>query len=344
MDKRLILAVAGSGKTTYIINQLDVEKRYLIVTYTRENTKNLRQAIQKRFGYFPDNITLYSFFEFLYSFCFIPFRKRIDKPRGIFWDMPLQFTLKMQQTNPLHFFSKDGRVYHNRLSKYLINKDLLKRVNERVNKYFDSFFIDEIQDFGGYDFELLMSLTQTSMNLIWVGDYYQHTYDTSRDANKNKRLYSSIESFTKRFVDNGIRIDNSTLNKSYRFSETIASFIKNNLEIQVDTFKKEETIITILRKPEDVDAIIRDNNIVKLFYQNHRKYTCFSGNWGSVKGINHFKDVCVVLNKTSYSLYKKGQLFNSNSLTKNKLYVAFSRANRNLYIVSEELLKNYRLI
>ena len=39
MDKRVIFAVAGSGKTTYIINQLNVDSKAIIVTYTINNTK-----------------------------------------------------------------------------------------------------------------------------------------------------------------------------------------------------------------------------------------------------------------------------------------------------------------
>lgn len=34
MDKKVIFAVAGSGKTTYIIDSLTQDKRSLIVTYT----------------------------------------------------------------------------------------------------------------------------------------------------------------------------------------------------------------------------------------------------------------------------------------------------------------------
>ena len=52
MDKRVILAVAGSGKTTYIINQLDLNKRSLIITYTTNNIENLRTGVIKKFGYF----------------------------------------------------------------------------------------------------------------------------------------------------------------------------------------------------------------------------------------------------------------------------------------------------
>lgn len=41
MDKRVIFAVAGSGKTTYIVNELSLEKRSLILTYTDGNYDNI---------------------------------------------------------------------------------------------------------------------------------------------------------------------------------------------------------------------------------------------------------------------------------------------------------------
>lgn len=58
MDRRLMLAVAGSGKTTYLINKLNLERRFLIVTYTDNNLANIRQRIINTFGYVPQNITL----------------------------------------------------------------------------------------------------------------------------------------------------------------------------------------------------------------------------------------------------------------------------------------------
>lgn len=41
MDKKVIFAVAGSGKTTYIINGLSADKRSLIITYTTANYYNI---------------------------------------------------------------------------------------------------------------------------------------------------------------------------------------------------------------------------------------------------------------------------------------------------------------
>ena len=73
MDRLLMLAVAGSGKTTYIINKLDLEHRFLIVTYTDNNVAHIKKAIIKKFGYEPQNITLLSYFQFLIRVCYRPF-------------------------------------------------------------------------------------------------------------------------------------------------------------------------------------------------------------------------------------------------------------------------------
>ena len=53
--------------------------------------------------------------------------------------------------------------------------------------------IDEIQDIAGRDFSFLEQLMTANMNMLFVGDFYQHTYDTSRDGNTNKNLFDKFE-------------------------------------------------------------------------------------------------------------------------------------------------------
>ena len=40
MDKKLVLAVAGSGKTTEIINKVNYDDKTIIITYTENNYNN----------------------------------------------------------------------------------------------------------------------------------------------------------------------------------------------------------------------------------------------------------------------------------------------------------------
>ena len=65
MDKCLMLAVAGSGKTTFLINLLNTDDRFLLVTYTRNNHEHLRRSVIKKFGYIPEKIKVLTFFQFL---------------------------------------------------------------------------------------------------------------------------------------------------------------------------------------------------------------------------------------------------------------------------------------
>ena len=43
--KKLILAVAGSGKTKLVIETLNLEQRFLIITYTNQSKEGLRQGL-----------------------------------------------------------------------------------------------------------------------------------------------------------------------------------------------------------------------------------------------------------------------------------------------------------
>ena len=84
MDKRVIFAVAGSGKTTYIVNELSLEKRSLILTYTDGNYDNLSRKILEKFnGVWPNTVTLMTYFSFLYNFCYKPYLADKTHARGI---------------------------------------------------------------------------------------------------------------------------------------------------------------------------------------------------------------------------------------------------------------------
>lgn len=45
MDKKIILAVAGAGKTYYICNNVDEKKRNLIIAYTNRNVNNIEKEL-----------------------------------------------------------------------------------------------------------------------------------------------------------------------------------------------------------------------------------------------------------------------------------------------------------
>ncbi|RXJ84265.1 AAA family ATPase [Arcobacter sp. CECT 8985] len=343
MDKRIIFAVAGAGKTTTIINKLSLEENSLIVTYTENNFINLKKKVIDKFGYLPTNIKIYTYFNFLYSFCYRPFLSNKLKSKGIYFERELpEYSERVKDTKHLHYRDKTNRLYHNRIAKLLVKTNVVENINERIEKYFDNMFVDEIQDFGGHDFNLLNFLTQANVNINFVGDFFQHTFDTSKDGNVNQNLYKDLTKYIKRFVQMGLIIDTESLGKSYRCSSTICNFVKQKLGVNIESHNDNTTNVFFIEEVTRIKELFENNSIVKLFYQNSNKYNCFSMNWGKSKGQDHYNDVCIVLNPTTLKKYRDDTLLELPASTRNKLYVACTRCRGNLYLVDEKLVRHYK--
>lgn len=326
MDKKLVLAVAGSGKTYHIVEHLNEQERFLLITYTINGTQNLRNEILDKFGYIPQNIKIKTFFNFLYSFCYKPFLADIMNEKGITWNYPQNFYDKS-------FITKGKYLYHNRISKLLIDKKVILDVIQRVEEFYDFILIDEIQDFAGNDFDFLMEISKLNIKMLFVGDFFQHTFDTSRDGMLNKNLHIDLNKFVKRFTNEGFELNSDRLIKSRRCSKSTCDFINKRLQISIESYSNNITECKLITDSNEANEIFNNNSIVKLFLKEHYKYNCCSENWGACKGLS-YENVCVVLNKDTFNLFKSDGVLNFKSQsTKNKFYVACSRTRNNLYFV-----------
>ncbi len=337
MDKKIIFAVAGAGKTTYIVDRLSADKRSLIITYTDNNFDNLSSKILLKYGgTWPDNITLMTYFQFLYRFCYKPLLSDKVRAKGlIFKDNP---EIYMRQNDPHYCITEGGYFYSNRLALFLDQKNVVYNVIARIEKYFDEFYIDEIQDIAGRDFKFLEEIMQAEVNMLFVGDFYQHTFNTSRDGNVNKNLFNDYDAYMDKFLTHGFIIDTTTLKNSWRCSKNICEFITNNLGIMIESNRStdDNTSIEFVTDEDKVLEILEDPDIIKLHYQNGPKFGVGHKNWGETKGEDCYQDVCVVLNKTTFKNYSDGSLHDLKNGTKNKLYVAITRARGNCYMIKEQ--------
>ena len=341
MDKSVIFAVAGSGKTTRLVSALDERRRFLLITYTDANQDNLRAKVIERFGYLPSNIEIYTYFGFLHSFCYRPFLRSKKNTRGITFNAPSRFPV-YPLTDDRRYISPGRWIYANRLAKFIEQSGLIDAVVARIEKYFDVLFVDEVQDFGGHDFNFLLSISAANVSMNLVGDFYQHTFDTSRDGNVNANLHKNFEAYKRKFQRAQFKVDTDSLKRSWRCSKSVCDFISERIGIDIQAHEER---ISVVRFEEDLDAVSalhRDPLTVKLFYKEHHKYDCFSQNWGASKGIDRYEDVCVVLNPGSVKAWNAGSFRDINPETRNKLYVACSRARGHLTFVPEALLRRYR--
>lgn len=332
------MSVAGSGKTTYLIGLLNETERFLIVTYTDNNLENIRGAIIRKFGYIPNNIKLLSYFQFLYRFCYRPYLKDEIGAKGISWDMPDKSTQMLSRENRKYYVSKGGYLYHNRLSK-LCSMKVASEIRDRLDLFYDYLLFDEVQDLGGHDFDLIMDVMPLKCKGLFVGDFFQHTFETSRNGNVNKNLYKDYKKYLKRWKKVGVVIDDTTLSNSWRCLPTTCAFVDQRLGIRISSNRTDETQIRLVDSEEEARQIYGDNSIVKMFYDKSSQHKCYSINWGASKGLDNFQDVCIVLNKGASACYDAQDFSNMNDATLNKLYVACTRAKGNIYFVKDELIK-----
>lgn len=341
MDKSVVFAVAGSGKTTRLVDALDKVRRFLLVTYTKANHDNLRAKVVERFGYLPPNIAIYTYFSFLHGFCYQPFLRSKKNTRGIIFRQP-DWRKASCLTDDSHYMTIDRWLYANRLAKFITESGLVGAVVARIEKYFDVFLVDEVQDFAGHDFNFLLAISAAQLNMSFVGDFYQHTFDTSRDGNVNKKLHESFDSYKTKFKEAGLVVDTDSLMRSRRCSKSVCDFITEKIGIDIQAHDERTSFVRYEEDREAVAALYWDPGTVKLFYQQHRKYECFSQNWGASKGMDCYEDVCVVLSPDNVKAWKAGSFRDIKPSTRNRLYVACSRAKGNLTFVPESLLKCFK--
>ncbi|MEX1013916.1 MAG: UvrD-helicase domain-containing protein, partial [Candidatus Paceibacterota bacterium] len=209
-DNRLIIASAGSGKTTQIVQEaLSVsEGNVLITTYTQANEKEIKKKIIQKKKSIPSNITIQTWFSFLIQHGVKPYQGVLNDDmfeidvRGLLLSqgesgikyylkrgkrqIPISF--KEEDEFLRHFFSKDMKIYSDKLSKFVerVNKKTQGEVVSRVSRMFSYIFIDEVQDLAGYDLELIKQMFKSDSKILLVGDPRQVTYLTHLETKNRK--------------------------------------------------------------------------------------------------------------------------------------------------------------
>lgn len=334
INKRVLNAVAGSGKTSYIIDQLSIDtNRSLIITYTTANQENLKQKVINKFGYLPPNIFIYGYFEFLLKFIIKPLCPFAI--RNICYEIP-------NFRNPSAFTNDNSKIYANRMAKYILEN--LSDFKQRMDRYFDEVFIDEMQDLASDDFKWMLSLSDLKIPVTLVGDFFQSTFASSRRGNHLKNLYKDFSVYKEVIEGEGYIFDTTTLINSYRCTSTVCNFIKEKIGIDIESANINSSEIGIITNTEDINRILENNEIKKLFYQNSKIFYLNGDNWGNSKGMT-FKHVCIVLNDTTYKKYEKNELSELAPQTLCKFYVACTRTSGDLWFIKEkDIPSNYKIL
>lgn len=363
MAGKVILAVAGAGKTFYICNAVDPARKNLLLAFTRENVKNLNRELIRRFGYVPEKTFVMTYHSFLHQFLIRPYEQTIFKAfsaiyretNGVTLKSPPESSISTKSggyiKNPQYF--KVGSIHHymNSNCEYYctlmasllmyLPARCLKQILQNFSRFFDDIYIDEFQDFRQKEYELLLNICKVCERVTMVGDYYQHSVSGQNNSGKPYGTRTNIidyEAFIKELQKQNIEVDNTTLSYSYRCSENVCKYIRERLGIYIKGNKERKGDIIVLDdSSKDIWDIIEDDSICKLVYNNASKKLFKCTNWSYSKG-NTYKDICVVLTKDTVPVLS-GKIEKISQITKNKLYVALTRSSGNVYLISPKYLK-----
>lgn len=370
MDKRVILAVAGSGKTYYICNHIDITKKNLILAYTHENITNIINELTKSYGRVPDLTSVMTFDAFINRLLLKPYEPSIfkhfhcegAKSNGItMWEPPSR-TIRNGESyvsNPQykrksefeHYITQSGFYYCDNLAELILEvkcdgKPLVKEIIAALNLFYDEILIDEFQDYREKNYDLLMALVKGLNHVLLVGDYYQHSVSGRNNSGKpfvKKGKERSLPDFIKEMQDNHLTVDTKSLKTSRRCGKETCDYIKATLGIDITSEDNHPGKVIFVDDIDQAKEILLDNNIVKLLYRDASKYAERSSlhamNWSYSKG-DTFTDTCVILTGSTDCMFKNcNPVTLDSSITRNRLYVALTRSRHDTYIISSDVFR-----
>lgn len=359
MAKRVILAVAGAGKTYHICHEIDPNKRNLILAFTHENIHNIQKELCAAHGCVPELTTVTTFDSFVYHHFVLPYEPSIVEhfgnsgfiSRGICTADPPPMRILGKDgkmvSNPYyfkkeklaHYITKRRQYYCATLSELVLQvkqnrESLVKRAVARLNLFFDCVLIDEFQDFREYDYDLIMALAKQLNEVVLVGDYHQHSVSATNNSGKpfKKRTGDvSYDEFVTGLKNAGFEVDLTTLDKSRRCSAEICQYVSEKLNINIASHGQNAgSVIWIDENPA---AILEDQQVVKLVYKDAASYSFRAMNWSYSKG-DTLESACVILTESFENLAdEKFSVKRISNSTINKLYVAMTRTCGNLYLM-----------
>lgn len=353
-QNKLIIAAAGAGKTTFLVNEALMIKdgRVLITTYTQANEAEIRRKIINANHCIPSNVIVQTWFSFLLQHGVRPFQGGlfekeitglilVNNQSGLkcyFRGRPIYFS--EQKELERHYFSKEIKIYSDKISKFVFkcNEKSGGEVIERLCRIYSHVFIDEVQDLAGYDLELLKLLFKANSNTLLVGDPRQGTYSTNSSAKNRKFKKAAIINF---FEDDslGIETDATSLTTNYRCNEAICN-LSNRLFTDLPLATSGNTTTTahdgvFLIRPVDVEEYLATYSPVQLREnmktEVNESYRVM--NFGESKGLS-FDRVLIYPTKPILNW-----LSDNNSelaaTSRSKLYVALTRARYSVGIVCD---------
>lgn len=363
---KYIIAAAGAGKTTYLINEalMKPEEKILITTYTEANEEEIRKKFLKLNNSIPKNVTIQTWYSFLLKDWVKPFQGSFNE---LLFDYDIKGMLLVNSASGVkysfekygkkinvtysekdeflkHYFTSTGKIYSDKISKFsqTANSKTNSAIVNRLSLLYDKIYIDEVQDLAGYDLELIKLLFKSKIETELVGDPRQVTYLTHNPDKHRKYTAGNLKNYLLDKCKSLIKdnINENLLNKSHRNNKLIcvySSKLYPNFKITepcdcCGNEKIEHAGIFIIKK-EDVIKYLAKYNPIQLKWDSrvsaNESYS--SLNFGESKG-RTFDRVAIYPTEAMINWIKSNKSKLEPS-TRAKFYVGITRARYSVAII-----------
>lgn len=341
-ENRIIIACAGSGKTTRLIKEALAarDRRIAIITYTNNNIREIVRRFGERNSGVPRHVAVMSWFSFLLRECARPYQrskyteKRIESIEFV----NSQSTRGIAEANTKgYYFAGGDRIYSDKIARFVVECEMAscQAVTTRLGQIYTDLFIDEFQDLAGWDLDVVKMLLQSGVRVTLVGDPRQHIYETN-PASKNKQYRGvGIVKLVEEWERKGL-CSLEHMNATYRCNRSICEF-SNRLWPNMAAMTPLQDSVTghdglFLVGKDVVEEYMRQfHPQVLRYYKRARRYGHDALNFGQVKGLE-FDRVLIVPTRAVEKHLQSGEVRHVEK-SRAKLHVAVTRAFRSVAFV-----------
>ncbi len=375
MTNELWIAGAGSGKTHKIITDaIEVIKnggRVLVVTYTTNNQAELRARFVELYGASSEHFVVKGLFSFYLEDMVRPYQSEVFpdritsisftennphlRPGTTYYIKGRAEKLEDGTINPLHYLTPcKTKAYSGLLAK--LATQIAKQSNDapakRLKEIYQRVFFDEVQDLVGWDYDVIKSLNKVMVNsLCCVGDFRQTIYTTTFGHKVPQTSQEKVDYFV-----NKMKFARHSMPNNRRCVQEICDLSDT---IHTDIYDK--TISGVEEVPDEIahhcGVFIVKQSQVKLYLAAFQPQVlrwssnigsrdlphsliCYT--FGSCKGLGF--DRVLVIPPEKHLKFIGGDLkvFEKERTeeSRNKLYVAVTRARYSLAFLVEDKLVN----
>jgi DNA helicase-2/ATP-dependent DNA helicase PcrA len=342
-ENRVVIACAGSGKTTRLVSEslAGRDRRIAIVTYTNNN---IREII-KRFGELnsgvPSHVGVVTWFGFLLRECARPYQRSKYADRRIesllFVDGQSARYIAETDTRR-HYFANGELIYSDKIARFVVECEERSRrsVTSRLRQIYTDVFIDEFQDLAGWDLEVIKMLLQSGVRVTLVGDPRQHIYSTNPSQKNKQYLGINVVKLVRKWEQSRLCSIEPAMSGTYRCNQAICDFV-NGLWPGMDEMESLTNVSTdhagVFSVAENAlgEYIRRFGPQVLRYDKRAKSYGCDALNFGVAKGLQ-FGRVLIVPTVPIKRYLETGDLGHLMK-SKDKLHVAVTRARHSVAFV-----------